>query len=329
MSQNPPWSDEIPNTSSSDSDDKYTRYKDLAKLGLQKFGPFLIKGVLAAIEHHWIKQHEEQKSRERPQEETRGRAHDRDRDPGHEGDKRSSIEDLREQVKKLRKSLKRKRKIKGGYGDTTSSDSSATSTPERQAPPFVPDPPYRREQSHEEYFKERIFFEQRTQEPPQIPQYYPPFAIPVQIPAPLENRDQDRAGPSREVERHNHHHRHVSHRHRHRRYFSAPARRTHSDDKALYASEIGALAGALEAIHVGDIPGNWLGPKGVRVGTTMAASAAAVYARDRDPDDFRARAVVADVGTGLLVSRLVHGSARRIEDDERAGRSGRRWSYCY
>jgi len=91
---------------------------------------------------------------------------------------------------------------------------------------------------------------------------------------------------------------------------------------------VAALAGFVEAMHVGDIRGDWIGPKGVRVGTTMAASFAASRSRDRDPDDVRRHEVVADVGTGLLVSRFVHGSSRRLEEDEKVTR-GRRWSYCY
>jgi hypothetical protein len=45
----------------------------------------------------------------------------------------------------------------------------------------------------------------------------------------------------------------------------------------------------------------------------MAASFASSYARDRNREDVRRREVVADVGTGLVVSRLVHGPSRRIE----------------
>ena len=97
----------------------------------------------------------------------------------------------------------------------------------------------------------------------------------------------------------------------------------------MHAGKVAALAGAIEAIHVGDIRGDWIGPKGMRVGTTMAASYAASRSRDGDPDYFRRREVVTDVGTGLLVSRLVHGSSRRLEEDERLVRRGRRWSYCY
>ena len=60
----------------------------------------------------------------------------------------------------------------------------------------------------------------------------------------------------------------------------------------------------------------------------MAASFASSYARDRDPEDVRRREVVADVGTGLVVSRLVHGSSRRIEENYQMP-GGRRWSYWH
>jgi hypothetical protein len=51
----------------------------------------------------------------------------------------------------------------------------------------------------------------------------------------------------------------------------------------------------------------------------MAASFASSYARDRDREDAR-REVVADVGTGLVVSRPAHGSSRRIEEDYQSAR---------
>jgi hypothetical protein len=55
----------------------------------------------------------------------------------------------------------------------------------------------------------------------------------------------------------------------------------------------------------------------------MAASFASSYARDRNREDVRRREVVADVGTGLVVSRLVHGPSRRIEEDYQRGRKRR------
>lgn len=116
---------------------------------------------------------------------------------------------------------------------------------------------------------------------------------------------------------------------RHRRHHSVPS--IVSSDfspEAVHAGKVAAVAGFIEALHVGDFRGDWIGRKGARVGTTMAASFGASYARDEDPRDLRRRDVVVDVGKGLVVSRLVHGRVERVEDGYR-GRRGRRWSSSF
>lgn len=60
----------------------------------------------------------------------------------------------------------------------------------------------------------------------------------------------------------------------------------------------------------------------------MAASFGASVARDKDPRDLRRREVIADVGKGLLVSRMVHGKVERVEEGYR-GRRSRRWSSLF
>jgi hypothetical protein len=71
----------------------------------------------------------------------------------------------------------------------------------------------------------------------------------------------------------------------------------------------------------------------MRVGTAMAAAAGTSYIRGKRESD-QPRDMVVDVGTGLLVTRLVHGSSKHIE--ERGAGMGRgrekkrrRWSHAY
>jgi len=63
----------------------------------------------------------------------------------------------------------------------------------------------------------------------------------------------------------------------------------------------------------------------------MAAAAGTSYIRGKRESD-QPRDMVVDVGTGLLVTRLVHGSSKRIEErGEGRGREKkrRRWSHAY
>ncbi|KAL2066025.1 hypothetical protein VTL71DRAFT_2096 [Oculimacula yallundae] len=110
-------------------------------------------------------------------------------------------------------------------------------------------------------------------------------------------------------------------------------RRQDIEDDAWHAGKVAAVAGLVEVLHVDDGKGDWVGMKGVRVGTTAAATFGATYLRERDAEDYRMREVVADVGTGVLVSGLVYGSARGEERGSRsrtAERPGekRRWTFC-
>ena len=161
----------------------------------------------------------------------------------------------------------------------------------------------------------------------QAPVTHPIQTRPAEAPAQfLEVRDRGYIRPSRRQHS-------VQRRRRHHRPSSVPNRSSFEDrssDETIHAGKVAAIAGAAEAayLHVSDVHGDWIGPKGVRVGTTMAATYAASWSRDRDLR-YRKREVVADVGTGLLINRLVHGSSRRLEEDERLARKGRRWSYCY
>ena len=109
----------------------------------------------------------------------------------------------------------------------------------------------------------------------------------------------------------------------------------------IHAGKVAAVAGLVEALHVDDGEGQWIGRKGLRVGTTAAASFGARLGRDREReiegglgrrmDGMRMREMVVDVGTGVLVSRLVYGRVRGGEEHERGRRpegERRRWSYC-
>jgi hypothetical protein len=247
------------------SRNKYTRVREVATTSLKRFGPLVLTSLAAVAEHSWLKRDDPQESS------TQMRI-------GNERDDKSSIQELRNQVAKM----KRKLKGKGKENEETTSDASSTTSDQREA-------------ARGNHHHRRASFQ--------------------------DGRTSDQVWRGRQVPYET-----ESHRHRHHHRHSFP----HDDfsPQAIHAGKVAALAGAIEALHVGDLHGDWIGPKGVRVGTTMAASFASSYARDRDREDVRRREVVADVGTGLVVSRLVHGSSRRIEEDYQRGRE-RRWSYWY
>jgi hypothetical protein len=271
-------------------DNKYARFRQVATKNSKRFGPILITGLVAVAEHHWLKRDDPQQTNDQVRERTIR-------------DDRSSIQELRDQVVRLRRMIKRKGKGKGK--EEAISDSSSEESDQREI-------------LRQHHHRGHSFQERRNSEPV--------FRDPVfgnqeslsQYPQVYQDINNER---EREFEYKSSPHKHRYHYHR-----SFP----HDDfsPEAIYSTKVAALAGAVEALHVGDLHGDWIGPKGVRVGTTMAATFASSYARDRDPEDVRRREVIADVGTGLVVSRLVHGSSRRINEDYERGRGrGRRWSY--
>jgi hypothetical protein len=292
--------------------DKFTHAKKITKTVVKKFGPLLLTGLAAVAEHHWLKQDDAKEVED-------------------DGDDKHSYQKLQDQVSKLRRSLKRKGKFREGDGESTSSSSYST-------PPGRPpcrksvdklDPSYMQQQTREQYFEMDI-----NQHRQPISTYYHTTPFVPEVPLPRRLESPDHPDLSRDyVDRSNQHFRHVSQRHRHhRRHVSAPRYYSSVDDisnEAIHASKIAAVTGLVEALHVGNIHGGWIGPKGVRVSTAMAASFGASYSRNQDRADYRRRDVVVDIGTGILVSQLVHGSSRQMEKSQRASRRKRRWSFCY
>jgi hypothetical protein len=288
-------------------DGKFARVKELSKLFLKRFGPLIVTGLAAVAEHHWLG-HEDEAGDSKA------------RDEVEEPEDKHLIRKLEREVAELKKSLSQKAR---------------NDKEEREARPSPRireeivrgwRSPYQEEQAPEQHTRGRPLPADRPGPNSYQPYRQNPVARQVQTPAQLvQVREREYIRPSQRQHS-------MQRRRRHHRHSSVPNRSSYEgefSDQAIHAGKVATMAGAVEAIHVGNISGDWIGPKGVRVGTTMAASYAASRSRDRDPENFSRREVFADVGTGLLVTRVVHGSSRRVEEDERLGRRGRRWSYCY
>jgi hypothetical protein len=294
--------------------DRFAKAKNIARISLKRFGPLLFTGLAAVAEHHWLK-------------------HDDDPEPLQQPKDDTSLQELKHEVKKLRKKIKRgKRKSED---DSSSSSSNSTTDCARQRIVESPVRGRRRPIGEEQTRAREAYYNgfetwgppppPLAPEPPQQYQRYQTFQ-PPQLPRETTMIGQRDIQPPLRLPRHISHHR----PRRHRRHHSVPS--IISSDfspEAVHAGKVAAVAGMIEALHVGEFRGDWIGRKGARVGTTMAASFGASYARDEDPRDMRRRDVVLDVGKGLVVSRLVHGRAERVEDGYRGRRRGRRWSSSF
>ncbi|KAG0650129.1 hypothetical protein D0Z07_2913 [Hyphodiscus hymeniophilus] len=288
---------------------RLTRATDATKIFIKKFGPLLITGLAAVAEHHWLGHDDEPEDTKM-------------RDEENEPEDRTAVRKLEREVRELKRSLSRKARNNEQERESRPEPiNQANMVEERRSP-------YRDTQSDELYVRDKLLPEGRQETKSyglyqQVPVTQtmptPRKESPAQV-AHVQERDQIR--PS--------HRQHSIQRQRRRRRHRLPSashRSFHENEfseREVHAGKVAAIAGAVETIHMSGEAGEWIGRKGVRVGTTMAASYAASRSRDGNPDDFRPREVVVDVGTGLLVSRLVHGSKRRLEDDERAKRRGRR-----
>ncbi|KAG4442530.1 hypothetical protein IFR05_001942, partial [Cadophora sp. M221] len=283
MQNNPSWNNNDPSSSSSKSDIKYARMKQVTKTAIKKFGPFLLTGLAAVAEHHWLKKDDDEEGGH-----SRG-VHSRDerseRNKYQERGEESEVQGLREEVAKLRDDLKRTAQDEGLRGPPPSSP---------RPPSLLRDP----RSFHDEY----VLREEEFVRMPFAPT--PPISFPapfpeIRVPRPPQLYDPpsssrgslDRGfGRSRSRSRRRHHHRHIS----------IPKRIPHHPEitaDAWHAGKVAAVAGMVEALHVDDGKGGWCGAKGLRVGTTAAASFGSTYVRGRDPVDYRMREVVADVGT--------------------------------
>ncbi|EKD20107.1 hypothetical protein MBM_02059 [Drepanopeziza brunnea f. sp. 'multigermtubi' MB_m1] len=309
---------------------------------IKKFGPFFLTGLAAVAEHHWLKKGGGEESHHSSFKDSKEAApHDDDDDddkmPATDRDhrERAEIRRLREEVKRLRRDVERKKKKKGkerrdfrerrhchdGGGGGGGGEEEVEEEEEREREEDYP---------------------RSSPRPPSEPgpEWSVPFAPtpPFSFPTPRlvrEEREWARRAEYGYSED----------------YEPAPARRSgsrtrrrrgsagqvgnHHDasDHAVQAGKVAAVAGMVEALHVDGGKGDWIGSKGLRVGTTVAASLGATYLRGRDAEEYRMREVVADVGTGVLVSRLVYGNPHRgdseEEEEERpvGGMRKRRWSH--
>jgi len=334
----------------------------IARAGLKRFGPLLLTGLAAVAEHHWLKRDSD--SNDDPPEPPQRSPEQPD----------NSINEIRDEVKKLRKKLKLKKKRKYKDGSSSSSDTSSEVTikgPYRESArdfniesksptrdhrrlsseaqegmrdfntetpicghrrPLGEEQPQEWPQREEAYFHG---FETWGPPPPPVPdppQQYQRYETFQQSQLPQETVMTGQASSSRDVEQcrqpreFSHHRSRPRHRPRHH---SLPTRsRATKGDEVFHAGKVAAIAGAIEALHVDHARGDWIGRKGVRVGTTMATSFGASITRDKDERDGRGIDAVMDVGKGLLVSRLVHGRVRRLDESEEARRR-RRWSSSF
>ncbi|KAI9051723.1 hypothetical protein LZ554_004763 [Drepanopeziza brunnea f. sp. 'monogermtubi'] len=319
---------------------------------IKKFGPFLLTGLAAVAEHHWLKKGGggEESHHSSSFKDYREAAPDDDDDDDDDDDKtpatdrdhreRAEIRRLREEVKRLRRDVERKKKKKkkgkerrdfrerrhyhdvggGGGGGGEEGEKregeedylrSSPSPPFEPSPewsvPFAPTPPFSFP-TPRPVREEREWARRAEYGYDEDYGYFEDFE-----PAPVRrsgSRTRRRRGSAGQVGNH----------------YGA-------SDHVVQAGKVAAVAGMVEALHVDGGKGDWIGSKGLRVGTTVAASLGATYLRERDAEEYKMREVVADVGTGVLVSRLVYGNPHRgdseEEEEERpvGGMRKRRWSH--
>ncbi|KAF8851271.1 hypothetical protein BDZ45DRAFT_154794 [Acephala macrosclerotiorum] len=324
------------------------RAKTIARTSLKRFGPLLLTGLAAVAEHHWLKRDDDQRSVDNSRSDT--------------GD--PAVKELKHEVKKLRRKLRGKRKYRDDSSSSSSDSSDETIEAvyrdgkravrgkaihgRGRSRPLGEEQPQPQLQTtdaeHERYYRG---FETwgpdnsnlpPVPDPPQQYERYPTFVPAPQFPFPKQeatsSKDVERGGRRR--------------RHRHQslpakaRDFISKERAVFSKEKrylaneldlntssqAAHAGQVAVVAGVIEALHVGlddDKRGHWYGRKGLRVGTTVAASYGASLSRGKDPDDVTGLQSAIDVGKGLAVSRLVHGRMSANANQRRSG-DVRRWS---
>lgn len=93
--------------------------------------------------------------------------------------------------------------------------------------------------------------------------------------------------------------------------------------KFQQAAKAALLAGATEAFRVRKEPGGWDGAKGKRILTAAIGAGGIDAAADKDPDKHSKRHILEAVVGGLAGNRLINGSRKDTQDDDRSTRSGR------
>ncbi|KAG9232236.1 hypothetical protein BJ875DRAFT_467458 [Amylocarpus encephaloides] len=305
--------------------------KQAAKSVLTKFGPVLFTAAVAAAKHHMDEDERKEAAREYPREKERPQIDDRASD-------KTTDSELRREVRRLKRKLRRKERDVLHHGiERQSSKASSISSTKANIPTIVigdGDSTIRSHRSPVRGFEQEGSFERKT---PRNDYYEHPsdkFSTLEHSPAP--HNDEVKI-TSREVvsdvERQKHrglqYHRAAYHNHHHR-HSSVPVQLPDQEkqeelcNRATEASKVAALAGTLEAIHIGNLHGKWIGPKGKRVGTAVAASFRTSWARGQNPELNDGWEMAANVVRGLVVTRIIHGSTERVEDEWRAERRGRR-----
>ncbi|TAQ86736.1 hypothetical protein B7494_g4948 [Chlorociboria aeruginascens] len=248
MPKNTRWGDGK-NHQSLGSSLKTARVKEVAKSFAKKFGPLLLTAAAAAVEHQLHERDNQKETREQDQEDEREES-----PPPREWKHRRA---------RLKKSFKRKAKDREDSGESkeTSSSIEVVATSSRRDFGSSPDGnqmrPHQEEVLRERHFSKAAFEERKGL--PEVPDLHRPPAI---VPDSFNRSIYPVDGTSRHqyTER-------LRHRHSRRRHSS------YEDDVFPQpAVGVAALAGFIEALHVSEVQGDWLGSKGVRVGTTVASS---------------------------------------------------------
>jgi hypothetical protein len=91
--------------------------------------------------------------------------------------------------------------------------------------------------------------------------------------------------------------------------------------KFQQAAKAALLAGATEAFRVRKEPGGWGGAKGKRVLTAAIGAGGIDAAADRNPDVHSKRHILEAVVGGLAGNRLINGSRKQVEEDDKRSRS--------
>ncbi|CAG8955400.1 hypothetical protein HYFRA_00010264 [Hymenoscyphus fraxineus] len=298
--------------------------KNATKTFLSKFGPVIFTAAVAAAKHHLD---EDERERERADETSKRSSHSHSR--GNEADDRASDRttegELRRELRHLKRKLRKKeREVFHHDSESSSSKETSQGSMSVNVPTIIVNDEgtvYGEEQPRGRLGKKGSF-ERKT---PRNDYYRHPedrFSTAEQS---EEESDVEVVVGKRDTDSHRPHHRH-QHRH-HQRNSSLPLpedRQEVLQNRALEASKVAALAGVIEALHLSDRKGPWIGPKGKRVVTATAASFRTSWARGDDPELYDGLEMVANVARGLVVTRIIHGSSSRVEHDLREERRGRK-----
>ncbi|EPE36535.1 hypothetical protein GLAREA_08698 [Glarea lozoyensis ATCC 20868] len=321
------------------SNENKAAIKRASKSFLTKFGPVIFAGVAAAVKHH-LDDDEERKEEAGPSK-ARSQIDDKASD-------RTTDSELRREVRHLKRALRRKERQFLHHGsDKRSSKTPSLSSMRVNIPTVViqdHDNDHRGVPPTVRGLEQEGSFERKT---PQNDYYQHPEDQFSTAEHSEKVGDDDGLVASRDLDatsigpRHHSHHRHQHLVHSpNLRHSSVPIHMPSKDreeelcDKAIEASKVSALTGAIEALAISDRHGKWwdngMSAKGKRTATAVAAGFRTSWARGENTELADGWETIANVGRGLLITRIVHGSSSRIDEhwrDERRGRRRRRDSF--